>query len=361
MADTASALARRLAEQAETVCHHYLPNGRRAGRYWLVGDVDNTPGRSLYVRLIGTGTGRGAAGKWTDAATGEHGDLLDLIASTRRLSTLADTLDEARRFLSLPQPERSEQIRRGPVSAGSPEAARRLFAMSKPIAGTLAEDYLRSRGISHSRKISLRFHPHCFYRADADDPLDIPTAWPALIAAVTDLDGNITGVHRTWLDPSGRAKAPIATPRRAMGHLLGNGVRFGTVFDAMVAGEGIETMLSLAQIMPTLPGIAASSANHLAALTFPPTLRRLYIARDNDPAGGRATHTLTERAQVAGIEALTLTPRLDDFNDDLRKHGSNALAAEVRAQLVPEDVPRFWIPDTDHRDTARTRRSGFGP
>ena len=58
----------------------YLSNGRRQGRYWLVGDVANTPGRSLFVRLSGPESGKGAAGKWTDAATGEHGDLLDLIA-----------------------------------------------------------------------------------------------------------------------------------------------------------------------------------------------------------------------------------------------------------------------------------------
>jgi len=51
MPQDASALARRLAEQAEAVCRHYLSNGRREGRYWLVGDVQNAPGRSLYVRL----------------------------------------------------------------------------------------------------------------------------------------------------------------------------------------------------------------------------------------------------------------------------------------------------------------------
>ncbi len=81
-----------------------------------------------------------------------------------------------------------------------------------------------------------------------------------------------------------------------MGHLLGHGVRFGRVDDTMVAGEGIETMLSLAEVLPSLPGIAALSANHLAALVLPPTLRRLYIARDNDLAGDHATQTLTERA-----------------------------------------------------------------
>ena len=73
----ASELAHRLAREAEAVCRHYLSNGKREGRYWLVGDVHNTPGRSLFVRL--QESPKGPAGKWTDAATGEHGDLLDII------------------------------------------------------------------------------------------------------------------------------------------------------------------------------------------------------------------------------------------------------------------------------------------
>jgi len=60
-------LAHRLAREAEAVCRHYLSNGRREGRYWLIGDVPNTPGRSIFVRLKGPEFGRGAAGKWTDA------------------------------------------------------------------------------------------------------------------------------------------------------------------------------------------------------------------------------------------------------------------------------------------------------
>ena len=62
----AADLARRLASEAEAVCRHYLSNGRRAGRYWLVGDVTNTPGRSLFVRLHGSEYGSGAAGTWTE-------------------------------------------------------------------------------------------------------------------------------------------------------------------------------------------------------------------------------------------------------------------------------------------------------
>ena len=306
MPDRAADIARRLAEQAEAVCRHYLPSGRREGRYWLVGDADNTPGRSLFIRLK-AGDANKLAGKWTDAATGEHGDLLDIIARRESLTTLRETLDEARRFLALPRSESADTYRHQlPAPTGSPEAARRLFAMSKPIAGTLAETYLRERGITGARNCTaLRYHPRCWYRSDDDDPADhVHDSWPALIAAVTDEAGIITGAHRTWLDPSGKAKAPISTPRRAMGLLLGNGVRFGRASDILTAGEGIETMLSLRCVMPTMPMVAALSANHLAALLLPNGLRRLYIARDNDPAGRHATETLAERAHAGLPPAL---------------------------------------------------------
>src|SRR3546814_3508344 len=78
LSDQAGELAQRLGDQAEAVCRHYLSKGHREGRYWLVGDARNTPGRSLYVRLSGSDDGRGAAGKWTDASTGEHGEQLEM-------------------------------------------------------------------------------------------------------------------------------------------------------------------------------------------------------------------------------------------------------------------------------------------
>jgi hypothetical protein len=341
MHSQAAELARRLARDAEAVCRRYLSNGRRRGRYWVVGDVTNTPGRSLYVRLTGPDSGKGAAGKWTDAATGQHGDLLDLIGLNHGLEHLRDVLDEARSFLRLPRPQLpSDRYRRQPPAPiGSPESARRLFAMAQPISGTIAETYLRKRGITALHGASaLRFHPRCYYKPDADAATEI---WPALIAAVTDLAGNITGAHRTWLDPTGDDKAPVDTPRRAMGRLLGHGVRFGVVTDVMAAGEGIETMLSVRSLLPSLPMVAALSANHLAALLFRMTLRRLYVVRDNDAAGNFAVATLTQRAQAAGIESLTLSPSLGDFNEDLDRLGVDHLRAALGVQLAPDDVPRF--------------------
>jgi hypothetical protein len=342
----ASELARRLARDAEAVCRHYLSNGRRQGRYWTVGDVRNTPGRSMFVRLSGPESGPGAAGHWTDAASTEYGDLLDVIRESCGFIDFRDVAEEARRFLSLPPPEprRNPQPVRTPVPAGSPEAAQRLFAMSQPIRRTLVETYLRNRAITMLAGTgALRFHPCCYYRPDEHSPTE---TWPAMIAAVTDLDGRITGAHRTWLDPNGFAavrlgKAPIDTQRKAMGGLLGHAVRFGAADDVLAAGEGIETMLSLRCALPAMPMAAALSANHLAALLLPPALRRLYIVRDADAAGDTALAALTERAEAAGIEALALSPRMGDFNEDLRAFGPGALRAALRIQLAPQDVVRF--------------------
>jgi hypothetical protein len=66
MSRDAAELAHRLAREAEAVCRHYLSNGRRVGNYWQVGDVRNTSGRSMFVRLKGVGTGGRPAGKWTE-------------------------------------------------------------------------------------------------------------------------------------------------------------------------------------------------------------------------------------------------------------------------------------------------------
>jgi len=349
-------LARRLAENAEAVCRRYLSAGRRHGNYWLVGDVRNTPGRSLYVRLHGGPDGRGRAGKWTDGATGQHGDLLDIIRESLGLLDFRDVADEARRFLSLPQPEPRQTADRGRShshafshdtsgqASGTADAARRLWAMSRPIAGTLAETWLRHRDLTRLTDLSsLRFHPDCYYRADADSPTE---TWPAMIAAVTDLEGRVTGVHRTWLARNGRGKASVEIPRRAMGDLLGNAVRFGTTSDVLAAGEGIETVLSLHEIMPDLPLVACLSSAHLAAMTFPLTLRRLYVLRDDDPAGDHAVATLHARTQEAGIECLVLSPRLADFNDDLRYLGRGAMRAILHPQLAPQDVAQFLHPFT---------------
>jgi hypothetical protein len=345
---SASQLADRLARDAEAVCRHYLSAGRRAGNYWIVGDVANSKGKSLYVHLSGPHKGR-----WTDAATAQYGDLLDLVRETCGLVDFRDVADEARRFLNEPQPEpaqsRSVLARRGdarhhpPVDRPAAERAQRLLRMTLPLAGTLADSYLRQRGILRATlHAALRFHPSCYYR---DLVTGRTLSYPALIAAVTDRSGAITGVHRTWLDPDGDGKAKVEDPRRALGGLLGNAVRFrfplhGPV-PVMAAGEGLESILSLSHLMPGMPMVSALTANHLAAFRLPDGCQRLYIAADADAAGRHGIAGLSRRAQGLGILPLVLTPELGDFNEDLRRLGPDRLIASLRAQLAPDDAQAF--------------------
>jgi hypothetical protein len=332
---TASELARRLANEAEAVCRAYLPNGRRSGRYWTVGNVAGEHGRSLFVKLWGD-----RAGKWTDAATGQHGDLLDLIQLNNGLSC-REAIAEAHKFLNEPELSRGSTGSEFYPAAFSDRAsaAARLYALSRPVPGTLAETYLRNRGITARLDWpSLRFHPACYYRAREDAPLE---RWPTLLAVVTGLDGKLTGLLRTYLARDGSIKAPFADPRRAMGYLLGNAVRFGEPSSVMAAGEGVETVLSLLSLFPAVPMAAGLSAAHLAAILFPPGLRRLYLLRDNDTAGDFAEQRLATRCRQAGIDCRVLKPAANDLNADMREHPPEAVKARMLAQMLSEDRSCF--------------------
>jgi hypothetical protein len=337
----ASEIAERLADRAEAVCRAYLPKGRKEGNYWRIGDATGVPGQSTHVRLRGPTAGKGASGRWVDEATGEFGDLLDIIRLSQGLTEFPVVLTEAARFLNLPDPVAEPvskcQGERKPNNGR--EFAARLFTSSQALAGSIAETYLNSRGIDLQPDFdALRFQPRCFHGTSDDGK---PVLWPALIAAVTDLGDDLTGVSRNYLARNGLEKAPVEPKRRAKGDLLGNGIRFGTTDDVMAAGEGLETSLSLRVALPAMPLVAATSANHLSALLFPPSLRTLLVIRDNDHAGDAATDALFTRGRSAGIDVVLIEPELDDLNSDPTKLGRGRLIHRVREQLPPRLVGRF--------------------
>lgn len=59
----AQEIASALARQAEDVCQHLLPNGKRIRNEWTVGNVQGDAGKSLHIRLTGD-----KAGYWKDHA-----------------------------------------------------------------------------------------------------------------------------------------------------------------------------------------------------------------------------------------------------------------------------------------------------
>ena len=84
-----------LASSAQSVAEMLLPGGRREGQEWRAGSVSGDKGDSLGVHLSGA-----KAGIWSDFATSEGGDLLDLWQACRGVG-IADAIDQARKWLGI--------------------------------------------------------------------------------------------------------------------------------------------------------------------------------------------------------------------------------------------------------------------
>ncbi len=316
------------ATRAESFCRQYFPEGRKLGNYWQVGDTSGAKGQSLAIRLQAQ-VGR-KAGSWQDFATGEYGDLIDLLHERLGSVTLKETLREARSFLGeapCPAVPRDTQRAERPDAASSKRIARarKLFAAGKPVFGTLAATYLQGRGITRLGP-ALRYHARVFLRQGEDDP-DLLERAPALLAKITDNRGQITGCARVFLDPSTGGLAAIESPKRILGQLHGHAIRFwsGAGRSDLIVGEELENTLSVGTALPEFDLASCLTANHLGLFVPTPRIRRIWIARDNDEAGRNASKRLRNQLESRGIACGDLVPAMGDFNDDLRALGKDAL------------------------------------
>ena len=317
-----------LAARADGFCRHFFPDGRKQGNYWQIGDVSGAAGQSLTIRLADHG-GR-KAGAWTDYASGEFGDLIDLLHAHRGNARLGETLNECRSFLG----ETPVDYPNGIYDAGrlSPaieankrtESARKLFNIGKPTYRTVGSAYLLGRGIKRFGP-ALKFHPTVYVRPNEDGDTE---QHPALLAKITNNNGVTTGVARTFLNAKTKGLADFPEPKRVLGQLYGNAIRFGQgkPKEDLIAGEGLENVLSVGTALPEFDLASCLTANHLGVFDPPDGIKRLWIARDNDDAGEAAAIRLRTRAEAKSITCYDLVPRLEDFNEDLRKWGSKALA-----------------------------------
>ena len=265
-------------------------------------------------------TGEGA-GAWKDygLAGDKRGDVFDLIEYLGRLNSWIDAYWWALDFLNLDRGvvrsaeqskldrERIETERREremKAKADDEARSRRLFKfwMELPdsIAGTTVETYLRdARGIPMELLGSPRFRlgalRYCRRLEHADDETGEVTYWPAMVAAMT-TGLTVTGLHRTWLEPNGKGKAPVLHPKKMTGRTAGAAIRLTTgpsglsptratmkgVIGPLAVGEGIETSLSVAAAMPSWRVWAAGSLAHMGLLEWPSCADRVILLRDND-------------------------------------------------------------------------------
>lgn len=283
-------------------------------------------------------------GVWSDFATGETGDALDLVAQTQFRGDLVAAMGWARRWLGLadgeavPRPQR-----RAPSSAEGGEdaeaAARRRKALAlflgapEGMAGTPAALYLAARGIDLAelgrQPRALRFHPECWC-GETGGPL------PAMLAAITDGSGQHVATHRTWLaaDAAGIwRKARLREPKKSLGSYAGGFIplqrgssgkplRGAPQGEAVALVEGIETALSVALACPELRTLAAVSLGNMAKVVLPPAVRVVILCADNDGDNHAASVALdraAERFTAEGREVRIARPPLGkDFNDTLR-------------------------------------------
>lgn len=210
--------------------------------------------------------------------------------------------------------DRTPAIRQRKASAATGNGidhALRIWIQSVDPTGTLVETYLHSRAVQLPPvgRGAIRFHPALRHPAGT---------WPGMVAAITDAtSGAFLGVHRTFLDPKGMAKAPVDPDRMILGRKSGGVVRLVADEDIsrrLALAEGIETALSA--ISAGWPCWAAIDAGNMKSLPVWPATD-LSIIADHDLAGVAAAEELSARWEAAGGNACIIAPpnMKEDWND----------------------------------------------
>lgn len=205
-----------------------------------------------------------------------------------------------------------------------------LWHHGVPVTGTLAARYLAARGVldalgsfpAHPAGPALRFLPRCRCTETGGDI-------PAMLAGVRDpLSGELRAVHRTFLDRSGRSKAPLAAPKKSLSPISGAAVLLHAPCNGLplVIAEGTETALGASALLRA-PAWAAVSAGNIPALRLPSGVRDVVIAADPGDAGEGAAEAAARRWRAEGRRvriALPDDPGADFCDLLLRRAASEA-------------------------------------
>ena len=312
-----SDIAAQLAGNAEELCRELLPGGHRDGNEWRCGDVGGAKGKSLGVHLRGE-----KVGVWSDFASGEAGDLIDLIQAVKRIDK-GCAVSWAKNYLGIKNGDAATNSTTATSRAGGATAsgdddahrrieyARELWQRAVPAEGTPVAHYLRSRGITIPVPTTIRYIPDLKHGPSG-------LILPAMVAAVQGLDRRVYGIHRTFLTADGTRKAPLTQAKMMIGKCAGGAVRLGPAAPKIAVAEGVETALSIAQACPDLPVWAALSTSGIRALILPPEVVEVTLCGDGDAAGDSAVTDAAKRFIAEGRQVrIARAPPGQDFNDVL--------------------------------------------
>lgn len=318
-------------------------------------------------------------GRWRDFATGQHGDLIDLIALNLGCDLKA-AWREARGFLGLMSDAPEDVARRKAAAERAKRLAEEARQKDAPdrerkrkgavalwlearerIAGTPVEFYLRDeRGIDLAQlgrqPRALRFHPDCYCRQvitrESFDPETgevIPARifegrFPAMLAIVNDAQGRPVACHRTWLQfRAGRwQKADVPKPKKVLGEYAGGAIHLWSGIGPkggkgkrlaeaepgshVFLSEGIEDALSCVMELPDARVLAAISLSNFASVALPPAIAEVTLIADQDE-GPQAQEALARaiEAHARAGRRVRVWKNQDggkDLNDALRARRS---------------------------------------
>ena len=182
---------------------------------------------------------------------------------------------------------------------------------------------------------SLRFHHSLPYYQEDDEGNNVLVGkFPAIIAAIKDLEGNIITLHRTYLTPTGY-KAKVESARKMMTvpadkTVTGNAIQLGgqPVDGVLGVAEGLETALSVIKCYG-IPTWSAVSATILANFEPPEGVHTLIIWADRDRSltGQKVAQALKTKMEEKGINTYIMIPmrpimgKSVDWNNVLMKEG----------------------------------------
>jgi Toprim domain len=272
---------------------------------------------------------RGRDNRWRGRcpACGYHKPTLEMWVERDRIAVCCNACG-ATTAIAAAMGVASDLVIKPTVRSSTVAGALDAWRKATPAAGSPVEAYLRSRGITLPPPPSIRFLPR--QRNWNDDK-----TYPTMIGLVQRVRGDEdhvvlgslidAGTHFTFLqggETNGLVvKAATDASKLTLGQLRHGGVWLTPVEEIskqLVVAEGIETALSAMQITK-LPTVAALSAAGMQSLRWPPQVRRLWIAADNDQAGLKAAEVLLGRALRAGLQGQIKVPaKGNDFNDLLR-------------------------------------------
>ena len=333
----AARYAARLATNPLALCQYLFRNGRIEGDEFVVGNIDDKPGRSLRVKLSGP-----KAGKWQDFhPRGQlHGDLLNLIYFRKHCRSFAEAMREADLFLGSPPPTNvnpatASAERQTPDTSA---AALRLWRQRRPIARTPAAMYFRRRGFTPPSFDAYGYIPRLRERSTG-------LSFPALLYRVTNGAGTFVGIHRLFLQPNGRP-ADVPDPKQALGPVLGGAIWHSRVQPVVILAEGGEDGLALFTALPRASIASALSASQYADVSpaFEAVAqRREAKARQAEAEGAKAT--ARENYFMAAIHWAAAQWPIDEADAQNRRYNERKRDCYGRyAVLADHRVEAVWIP-----------------